>query len=168
MQQGGGGLLLPEMMLVLFAMGILLTDYLLEARDKYFNALMAMLGVIFSAICLWQLRIVPDLWPDCARRPTRAIGFSNSLLVDPFFLFFGSIFLIATALVIILSVRYLQIEDENHGEYYALMLFATVGMMFMASGYDLIVQFLGLETMASVSTCWRDFCGAIAVRTKAR
>src|SRR5712672_1730822 len=140
MQQGGGGLLLPEMMLVLFAMGILLTDYLLEARDKYFNALMAMLGVIFSAICLWQLR------PAAASG--QAIGFSNSLLVDPFFLFFGFVFLIATALVIILSVRYLQIEDENHGEYYALILFAAVGMMFMASGYDLIVQFLGLETMA--------------------
>src|SRR5258707_7384393 len=140
MQQGGGGLLLPEMMLVLFAMGILLTDYLLEARDKYFNALMAMLGVIFSAICLWQLR--------SAAASAQAIGFSNSLLVDPFFLFFGVIFLIATALVILLSVRYLQIEDANHGEYYALILFATVGMMFMASGYDLIVQFLGLETMA--------------------
>jgi NADH-quinone oxidoreductase subunit N len=140
MQQGGGGLLLPEMMLVLFAMGILLTDYLLEARDKYFNALMAMLGVIFSAICLWQLR------PAAASG--QAIGFSNSLLVDPFFLFFGFVFLIATALVIVLSVRYLQIEEENHGEYYALILFAAVGMMFMASGYDLIVQFLGLETMA--------------------
>ena len=140
MQQGGGGLLLPEMMLVLFAMGILLTDYLLEARDKYFNALMAMLGVMFSAICLWQLRL--------AAASGQAIGFSNSLLVDPFFLFFGFIFLIATALVIILSVRYLQIEDENHGEYYALILFAAVGMMFMASGYDLIVEFLGLETMA--------------------
>src|ERR1700726_3975918 len=140
MQEGGGGLLLPEMMLVLFAMGILLTDYLLEARDKYFNALMAMLGVIFSAICLWQLR------PAAASG--QAIGFSNSLIVDPFFLFFGFIFLIATALVILLSVRYLQIEDENHGEYYALILFSAVGMMFMASGYDLIVQFLGLETMA--------------------
>jgi NADH-quinone oxidoreductase subunit N len=139
MQVDGGGLLLPEMMLVLFALGILLTDYLLEARDKYFNALMAMLGVMFSAICLWQLRGVAD---------RGAIGFNNSLLVDPFFLFFGFIFLIATALVIILSVRYLQLEDENHGEYYALMLFATVGMMFMASGYDLIVEFLGLETMA--------------------
>jgi NADH-quinone oxidoreductase subunit N len=139
MQEGGGGLLLPEMMLVLFAIGILLTDYLLEARDKYFNALMAMLGVIFSAICLWQLRNVAE---------RGAIGFSSSLLVDPFFLFFGVIFLIATALVIVLSVRYLQIEDENHGEYYALILFATVGMMFMVSGYDLIVQFLGLETMA--------------------
>ena len=139
MQEGGGGLLLPELMLVLFAMGILLTDYLLEPRDKYFNALMAMLGVIFSAICLWQLRLVAD---------RGAIGFSSSLLVDPFFLFFGFIFLIATALVILLSVRYLQIEDENHGEYYALLLFATVGMMFMTSGYDLVVQFLGLETMA--------------------
>jgi len=140
MQEGGGGLLLPEMMLVLFAMGILLTDYLLEARDKFFNALMAMLGVFFSAICLWQLR------PAAASG--QAIGFSYSLLVDPFFLFFGSIFLIATALVIVLSVKYLQIENENHGEYYALILFATVGMMFMASGYDLIVEFLGLETMA--------------------
>lgn len=139
MTQGGGGLLLPEMMLVLFAMGILLTDYLLEARDKYFNALMAMLGVIFSAICLWQLRYAAE---------QGASGFSSSLVVDPFFLFFGLIFLIATALVILLSVRYLQVEDENHGEYYALMLFATVGMMFMVSGYDLIVQFLGLETMA--------------------
>src|SRR5258708_21780097 len=128
------------MMLVLFGMGILLTDYLLEARDKYFNALMAMLGVIFSAITLWQLR------PAAASG--QAIGFSNSLLVDPFFLFFGFVFLIATALVILLSVRYLQIENENHGEYYALILFAAVGMMFMASGYDLIVQFLGLETMA--------------------
>src|ERR1700720_2622711 len=140
MQQDGGGLLLPEMMLVLFAMGILLTDYLLEARDKYFNALMAIFGVIFSAFCLWQLRP--------AAESGRAIGFSSSLVVDPFFLFFGLIFLLATAFVIILSVRYLQIEDENHGEYYALILFATVGMMFMASGYDLIVQFLGLETMA--------------------
>src|SRR5712671_2809073 len=140
MQQGGGGLLLPEMMLVLFAMGILLTDYLLEARDKYFNALMAMLGVMFSTICLWQLRV--------AAASGQAIGFSSSLVVDPFFLFFGLIFLLATAFVIILSVRYLQIEDENHGEYYALILFATVGMMFMASGYDLVVQFLGLETMA--------------------
>src|ERR1700676_2489066 len=139
MQQDGGGLLLPELMLVLFAMGILLTDYLLGARDKYFNALMAMLGVMFSGICLWQLRGV-----GCRG----AVGFSNSLLVDPFFLFFGFIFLIATALVIILSVRYMQLEDENHGEYYALLLFATVGMMFMASGYDLIVLFIGLETMA--------------------
>jgi NADH-quinone oxidoreductase subunit N len=69
-------------------------------------------------------------------------------MVDPFFLFFATLFLAATALVILLSVKYLEIEDEQEGEYYALLLFACVGMMFMASGIDLIVLFLGLETMA--------------------
>jgi NADH-quinone oxidoreductase subunit N len=51
-------------------------------------------------------------------------------------------------LVILLSVKYLEIEKEQEGEYYALLLFACIGMMFMASGVDLIVMFLGLETMA--------------------
>jgi NADH-quinone oxidoreductase subunit N len=140
MEVGGGGLLLPEMMLVLCGLGILLIDYILQTRDKFFNAVLAMLGVISSGICIWEL--VP------AAETGRAIGFSSSLVVDPFFIFFGFVFLLAAAFVILISVRYMQIEDENHGEYYALILFATVGMMFMASGYDLIVQFLGLETMA--------------------
>jgi len=42
----------------------------------------------------------------------------------------------------------MEIEQEQRGEYYALMLFATVGMMFLACGNDLIVLFIGLETMA--------------------
>ena len=132
-------LILPEVELALFGLAILLFDFMLGVKDKAGNAVFAMLGVIFSGISLYRLRA---LGPDAVG------GFNSSIVVDPFFLFFGMIFLIATALVILLSVRYLQIEDEHHGEYYALLLFATVGMMFMASGYDLIVQFLGLETMA--------------------
>jgi NADH-quinone oxidoreductase subunit N len=161
MQVGGGGMLLPEIMLVLFALAVLLTDQMLEPRDRHFSAVMAMLGVMFSWLTLVGLpafvnnflQRIPFLriFASVGMRAIAengALGFGNSLVIDPFFLFFGAIFLIATALVIILSARYLNIEDENHGEYYALMLFATVGMMFMASGYDLIVQFLGLETMA--------------------
>jgi NADH-quinone oxidoreductase subunit N len=138
-----GSLVLPQMMLLLFGLGILVTDFLLDRRDKYWNAVMAMLGVGFSAFALWVLRGV------LARSGNEPLwGFNFTILVDPFFIFFGFIFLAATALVILLSVRYLEIEDEHHGEYYALMLFATVGMMFMAAGVDLIVQFVGLETMA--------------------
>jgi NADH-quinone oxidoreductase subunit N len=132
-------LILPEVELTLFGLAILLFDFMLGVKDKAGNAVFAMLGVIFSGISLYRLR---------ALGPDPVGGFSTSVIVDPFFLFFGMIFLIATALVILLSVRYLEIEHEHHGEYYALLLFATVGMMFMASGYDLIVQFLGLETMA--------------------
>jgi NADH-quinone oxidoreductase subunit N len=45
-------------------------------------------------------------------------------------------------------LRYLDIEGEQRGEYYALVLFATVGMMFLACGYDLISLYISLELMA--------------------
>ena len=63
-------------------------------------------------------------------------------------LIFAVLFLAATGLVIVLSMRFLDIEREQEGEYYALILLACIGMMFMSSGIDLIVLFLGLETMA--------------------
>jgi NADH-quinone oxidoreductase subunit N len=47
-----------------------------------------------------------------------------------------------------MSVRYLSVERASAGEYYFLILCATLGMMFMASGTDLITLFIGLETMA--------------------
>ena len=47
-----------------------------------------------------------------------------------------------------MSVKYLEIEREQHGEFYALVLFSVVGMMCMASGYDIVLLFIGLELMA--------------------
>ena len=68
--------------------------------------------------------------------------------IDGFALLFKAIFLIAAALAIGISTRFLDIEGEQHGEYYALVLFATVGMMFIACGYDLISLYISLELMA--------------------
>src|SRR5216117_230831 len=75
-------------------------------------------------------------------------AYGGALLLDPFGTFFKLIFLIAAALSIAISLRYLDIERENHGEYYALILFATMGMMFMAGAVDLVTLYIGLETMA--------------------
>src|ERR1044072_6917424 len=47
-----------------------------------------------------------------------------------------------------MSVRYLEIEREHHGEFYALILFSVVGMMCMAAGFDIVLIFIGLELMA--------------------
>ena len=74
--------------------------------------------------------------------------FSGAFLLDPFSAFFKFVFFIACGLGILLSINYLKIEDINRGEYYALMLFATSGMMLMASAGDLITLYLGLELMA--------------------
>ena len=70
------------------------------------------------------------------------------IAVDRFSLFFKVIFLVSAALTVLMSVRYLEVEGTRAGEYYFLILCATLGMMFMAGGTDLITLFIGLETMA--------------------
>jgi NADH-quinone oxidoreductase subunit N len=137
-------LIMPQVMLAFFGCSILLTDFLLERKHKWLNAVTAMLGVGFSGWALWRLQAALVL-----QNAEASSGFGGSVVVDPFFIFFGFLFLAATALVILLSVRYMEIEEEHHGEYYALVLFATLGMMFMASGFDIVVLFISLETMAA-------------------
>jgi NADH-quinone oxidoreductase subunit N len=72
----------------------------------------------------------------------------NTMIVDRFAIYFFYLFLAGTAIAILMSVRYLQTENESHGEYYALMLLSVAGMMCMAAGYDIVLIFIGLELMA--------------------
>src|SRR5437899_5327918 len=145
---GDGITVLPQMELLLFALGILIFDFLLDKDEKHGNAAVALLGVAASALGLFiqarRFHLQRESRPDLPG----LLGFQNTVVIDGYSLFFGAIFLAATALVIFLSVRYLDLEREQEGEYYALLLFACIGMMFMVSGTDLIVMFLGLETMA--------------------
>jgi NADH-quinone oxidoreductase subunit N len=145
---GDGLVILPEMELLLFALGILLFDFLLDKKERYFNAVLALIGVAASGLGLYmQVRRYNTLRVDPTGLPG-ILGFHNTVLVDGFFIVFAILFLAATALVILLSVRYMELEREQEGEFYALILFACIGMMFMASGVDLIVLFLGIEIMA--------------------
>jgi NADH-quinone oxidoreductase subunit N len=62
--------------------------------------------------------------------------------------FFAIVFCLAGLLTIMLSQSYIRKENIEHGEFYALVLIAIVGMMLMAAAADLVVFFLGLETMS--------------------
>ncbi len=75
-------------------------------------------------------------------------GFAGMYVADGYALFFKIIFLIASGLTILISIGYAEREGIESGEYYGLILFATVGMMLMASASHLITLFLGLETMS--------------------
>ena len=75
-------------------------------------------------------------------------GIGGMLVLDNFALFSNVIFLIGTGLAIIISTGYLKREEGGRAEYYLLLLSATLGMMLMAAGTDLIVIFLGLELMS--------------------
>jgi NADH-quinone oxidoreductase subunit N len=145
---GDGLAILPQMELLLFALGILIFDFLLEKNEKHLNAYLALLGVAASALGLvMQYRKLSEL-SGSTMVSSPFPGFHNTVIIDGFSLIFAVLFLAATGLVIVLSMRFLDIEREQEGEYYALILLACIGMMFMSSGLDLIVLFLGLETMA--------------------
>jgi NADH-quinone oxidoreductase subunit N len=74
--------------------------------------------------------------------------FNGMIRVDRFSMYFNIIFLLSTILVTLISINYLDRQDKRQGEYYVLILLATLGMMLMASGNELIVVFLGLELMS--------------------
>jgi NADH-quinone oxidoreductase subunit N len=133
--------MLPMVELTIFALGILLIDLMVPRGWKWVNALGAFVGVLFAAVCVWQIQ--STLPPSGF-----VAGFYNSLFVDRFAIYFWYLFLAATAVAILGSVHYLDMEDEHHGEYYALMLLSVVGMMCMAAGIDIVLIFIGLELMA--------------------
>lgn len=74
--------------------------------------------------------------------------FNQMFLADGYSLFFNGIFLLASILTILMSMDYLKRKQLDFGEFYPLVLFATYGMMVMASSANLVVIFLGLEIMS--------------------
>jgi len=136
---------LPMVLLTLFALGILLIDLMLPREWKWANAVAAFVGVLFATAGVWRIQTV---YAQSGRNLTSQTAFMNSMLVDRFAIYFFYLFLASTAIAILMSVRYLEIEQEHHGEFYALMLFSVVGMMCMAAGFDVVLIFIGLELMA--------------------
>ena len=134
-------LALPITLLTLFALGILLMDFLLPKEIKWVNAVTAFIGVCFSAAGVYKIQNFIGQAPG-------AQGMLGTMLVDRFALYFFYLFLAGTAIAILMSVRYLETENESHGEYYALMLLSVAGMMCMAAGFDIVLIFIGLELMA--------------------
>jgi NADH-quinone oxidoreductase subunit N len=76
------------------------------------------------------------------------IGTTGMVALDGLRLFANWIFLIAATMAILVSSSYVYRQRLQAGEFYALMLFSTAGMMFMAGARDLIMIFLGLEVMS--------------------
>ena len=128
------GAITPELELVAFGMFLLIFDLMVQEKRRL--GLIALAGIAISGFFLFRLR------------GTDFSAYGGVLALDPFSIFFKTIFLVAAALSVAISLKYLDIERENHGEYYALILFSTMGMMFMAGAVDLVTLYIGLETMA--------------------
>ncbi|MFH1336153.1 MAG: proton-conducting transporter membrane subunit, partial [Candidatus Zixiibacteriota bacterium] len=129
-------LILPEVIVCFFAILILISDPFLSKDKKIWSAHLAWVAVVIAFIVnlrLWNFQ---------------GTTFTDMYMVDNYATFFKFIFLAGSFLIILVSMSYLKREEILHGEYFSLILFSTLGMMLMASGFDLIIIFLGLEIMS--------------------
>ena len=127
----------PALILTVTAVVILLLDALSpQGRRKAFFPQLSLLGLAAAALQTYLM------WGS------KGTDFARMIYVDNYTFFFYFIFILGTALTVMISTKYLEDYGKNLGEYYALLLFATVGMMLMAASAHLIMLFLGLEVMS--------------------
>jgi NADH-quinone oxidoreductase subunit N len=128
---------LPAVQVLLTALVVIVRDLFIDEHEpKGYLAFISLIGMALAAaesVALWG---------------AQEGAFGDSIILDNLALYFSLVFLLAAALTILSSIHYLRQAGIHEGEFYALILFATVGMMLMASANDLLVFFLGLETMS--------------------
>jgi NADH-quinone oxidoreductase subunit N len=129
----------PEIALCFFGVLIMMVDPFVGATRK---RSLGWLGFIGALAALGCVRVA-------AWNPGPA--YSDLMRVDAFSIFVHVIVIGAAALAILGSMQYLDDENLQRGEYYALVLFATAGMGILAGANELVTAFVGLE-MSSIST----------------
>jgi NADH-quinone oxidoreductase subunit N len=82
---------------------------------------------------------------------SQGLAFGRSIAADEFSFYFICVFLLAVALALLGSINYLERDNIQQGEFYALLLLGTAGMCFMAASTNLIMVFIGLE-ISSIAT----------------
>jgi NADH-quinone oxidoreductase subunit N len=136
------GLILPELIVGSVAVLVMLLDAFVRPSQRWTTGGLSLLGLIAgAAAAVW-------LWT----RGTAGTGTFNGMIVlDEIRLSFTLVVILVSALTILISVVWVEGEHLPAGEFHSLLLFATSGMMLMASGGDLVIIFLGLEILSIAS-----------------
>lgn len=127
----------PELILIGTAFAIILWELITRTRSHTASAFLAVAGTIVALVVTVRSAHL------------NISTFNDAVILDPFASFFKIIFLMALLLVVTLSKKYVAERGcRDHSEYYALLLLATVGMMVMAIGREMVTIFLGLELLS--------------------
>src|SRR6267378_917615 len=130
------GMIAPLLIVCGVGFLILIADLILPHPKKHWTAYIAMAGVA------WAFMAALGQWGQEQR------GYANMVVLDDLSTLFNLLFLASTFVTILLSEPFLRSEKVEQGEYYALLLFCTSGMMLLASALDLITLFLGIEVLS--------------------
>src|SRR4029078_6515016 len=130
--------LAPELILIVTIAAVLLADLVVPDRDAWQSSRIASIGVLAALVAVITLAGDGD----------DRFLFGGAYAVDHYALALKGFFLVATYITILISVDYIGEGDYYKGEFYALLLTSTFGLMIMASARDLITLFVALETIS--------------------
>jgi NADH-quinone oxidoreductase subunit N len=128
--------ILPETIVAFTGVIVMLYDSF-APRERHVTTIFSLLGLLASAL------VLISMWTG-----TPQVSWNGMITNDNLRMSFSIVALLTTAVTILISSVWVENENIPEGEYHALLLFATFGMMFMASGSDLVIMFLGLETLS--------------------
>ncbi len=129
---------LPALVVAVTAMVVMAADLVMHGPDRDALAVLGMLGIAAAAavaVWLWAAGGAPG-------------GFQDTVRGDRYALFFAVLISAGALLTLLMSIDYLREQPIAAGEYHALVLLSTSGMIFLAAANDLIVLFLALEIMS--------------------
>ena len=132
--------ILPELIVTGFAILVIFLDLFLRGRGESKNQILAgvsIVGYVFAfGVCAWYYA---DLDWD---------AFGAMVITDNLGLFFKMLALGTSIVAALFSMQFIRERGMAIGEYYAVLGFATVGMMFTAGSTDLTSLFVGIELMS--------------------
>jgi NADH-quinone oxidoreductase subunit N len=132
-------LIAPEVIVCIAAVVVMLVDAFVRPTQRWITGTISLVGIVAAAVStIW-------LW---STGTTTTDAFNGMIVLDELRLGFTLIFLLVSGLTLLISTVWVDNENLPAGESHSLLLFATVGMMLMASGNDLVIVFLGLEILS--------------------
>jgi len=132
-------LILPELVICIAGVVIMLVDAFAKPTQRWITGSISIAGLFAAAgsstwLCL--------SWRGASQ------AFNGMIVLDELRLGFTFVFLVVSGLTILVSMVWVENERLPAGEFHSLLMFATAGMMFMASAGDLVMVFLGLEILS--------------------
>src|SRR5262245_59632262 len=117
------------------ALVVMLAEAWRERDERMPLGVLGIIALVAAAVAL------AFLW-------NRYVASFGGLVPDNFAIFVSLVVVIAGALTILFSSQVIERDELPSGEYYALLLFAIVGMIMMAMANDLLVVFIALEVLS--------------------
>src|SRR3989454_8116623 len=132
-------LIAPEAIVSVAGVIVMMVDAFSRRGQRWVTGVLSIIALIAAGIAsLW-------LW---AAAPLQRAAFNGMIVLDELRLSFTLIFVIVSILTVLIASVWIDGEKLPAGEFHSLLLFATCGMMLMASAGDLVIVFLGLEILS--------------------